>query len=145
MSINENLAREVFDEYRPILMQYPIDTQFELMHFVYSMREVASLIQILVITTAGRFHNDDGYSQNIQTGLDAASRAQRSIRSYIEQFKASCQRGDIDELMHAIDAFNGPFMKDIRREMKTLMDAQIVEGCNIPKQLYNKLTEGLDD
>lgn len=145
MSINEKLAREVFDEYRPILMYYPIEAQFELMHFVYSMRETASLIQILVITTAGRFNNDGEYSENIQTGLDAASRAQRSIRDYIARFKVTCQCGDVDGMSHLIDAFNGPFMKSIRKEMKTLMDAQITEGCNIPSSLYNRLTEGLDD
>lgn len=145
MSINENLAHEVFDEYRPILMRYPIDTQFELMYFVYSAREVATLIQILVMTTAGRFSNDGEYSDNIQTGLDAASRAQRSIRDYIEQFKVTCQRGDTNEMVHAIETFNGPFMLSIRKEMKVLMDAQITEGYQIPKRLYDKLTEGLDD
>lgn len=145
MNVNENLAREVFDEYRPILMHYPIDTQFELMYFVYSMRETASLIQILVMTTAGRFHTDDGYSENIQTGLDAASRAQRSIRDYIVRFKVACQCGDADRMSNLIDTFNGSFMKSIRKEMKVLMDAQIIEGCQIPKMLYDKLTEGLDD
>lgn len=145
MDVNDKLAQAVFAEYHPILMRYPMDTEFELMYFVYSARQIVNLIQILVMTTAGRFNNDGEYSEAIQTGLDAASRAQRSIRSYIEQFKNACRRGDSNEIAHMIEVFNGPFMLGVREDMKTLMDAQITEGCNIPKRLYDKLTEGLDD
>lgn len=145
MNVNDKLAQAVFTEYHPILWHYPMDTEFELMYFVYSAREVVTLIQILVMTTAGRFNNDGEYSENIQTGLDAASRAQRSIRDYIARFKVACQCGDVNGMSQLIENFNGPFMKSIRKEMKILMDAQITEGCNIPSSLYNRLTEGLDD